>query len=75
MLVSANVSIDTTGATDAVTEMVNDSVDVSGFMIFVSLLAMLCEVALIAVRFLNFGVVNRFFFMFVALVSILHDTQ
>lgn len=66
----SDVSIDTTGASSSVVEMVNDSRSVSGFMIFVSLLAIVCEITLIVVRFLNFGVVNRFFLVFVIMVSI-----
>lgn len=66
----SDVSIDITGASSSVVEMVNDSRSVSGFMIFVSLLAIVCEITLIVVRFLNFGVVNRFFLVFVIMVSI-----
>lgn len=65
----SDVSIDTTGASSDVMEMVDDGRSVSGFMVFVSLLALLGEVALIIVRFLNFGAVNRFFLLFVVLVS------
>lgn len=65
----SDVSIDTTGTSSDVMEIVDDGRSVSGFMVFVSLLALLGEVALIIVRFLNFGAVNRFFLVFVVLVS------
>lgn len=65
----SDVSIDTTGTSSDVMEMVDDGRSVSGFMVFVSLLTLLGEVALIIVRFLNFGAINRFFLLFVILVS------
>ena len=67
----SDVSIDTTGATDNVVEMVKDSRSAAGFMIFVGLFVLLCELGLIVMRFLNFGAVNRFFLAFAIVVSIL----
>lgn len=64
----ADVSIDTAGVSSDVEEMVDDSRSAAGFMIFVSVLVILIEMALITVRFLNFGAVNRFFLVFVILV-------
>lgn len=66
---ASDVSVDTTGASSDVKEMVDDGKSASEFMIFVALLALLGEVALIIVRFLNFGAINRFFLVFVVLVS------
>ena len=65
----SDVSIDTTGARSSVVELVDDGMSAAGFMVFVSILAILCEVAVITVRFLNFGAINRFFLMFVIVVS------
>lgn len=56
-----DVSIDTAGVGRAVMELVQGSRDASGFVIFVTLLIMLWELGLIVFRFLNFGIINRFF--------------
>ena len=74
MLVAASVSvsdvsIDTTGASSNVVDLVDDSRSAAGFMVFVGIFVILCEVAVIAVRFLNFGAINRFFLVFVIVVS------
>ena len=73
LLVSAcvaisDVTIDTEGATRSVKKMVEDSRSATGFAIFVSLFVMLCELGLVTIRFLNFGVINRFFLPFGVLV-------
>ena len=65
----SDVSIDTTRVNSAIAEMVEESRSAAGFMVFVSLLAVLVELVLIAVRFINFGAVNRFFLVFVVTVS------
>ncbi|CAI8009246.1 hypothetical protein GBAR_LOCUS6244 [Geodia barretti] len=64
----SDVSIDTTGATEDVVDMVEDSRSATGFLIFVSLFLLLWELGLVLVRFLNFGAVNRFFFIFALVV-------
>ena len=74
MLVAASVSvsdvsIDTTGSRGNVVELVDDGKSAAGFMVFVGILAILCEAAVITVRFLNFGAINRFFLVFVIMVS------
>lgn len=65
----SDVSIDTTRVNSDIEKMVEESRSAAGFMVFVSLLAILFELLLIAVRFSNFGVVNRYFFAFVIMVS------
>jgi hypothetical protein len=64
----SDVSIDTTGAMEDVVDMVEDSRSATGFLIFVSLFVLLWELGLVLVRFLNFGAVNRFFFIFALVV-------
>jgi hypothetical protein len=70
----SDVSIDTTGAMEDVVDMVEDSRSATGFLIFVSLFVLLWELGLVLVRFLNFGAVNRFFFIFALVVSIYNNT-
>ena len=70
----SDVSIDTTGATEDVVDMVEDSRSATGFLIFVSLFLLLWELGLVLVRFLNFGAVNRFFFIFALVVSTYNNT-
>ena len=74
LLVSAcvaisDVSIDTTGTSRSVVDMVEDSRSATGFLIFISLLVLLWELGLILVRLLNFGIVNRTFLVFGIVVS------
>ena len=63
------MSIDTTGANSDIVELVNDSRSAAGYMIFVGIFAILFELTLIVVRFINLGAVNHFFCIFVILVS------
>ena len=70
----SDVSIDTTGATEDVVDMVEDSRSATGFLIFVSLFLLLWELGLVLVRLLNFGAINRFFFIFALVVSTYNNT-
>ena len=65
----ADVSIDTSNATNHVKDLVSDGRSAAVVMVSASLLAMVIEGAMILLRFLNFGVVNRFFGCFVFRVS------
>lgn len=72
LLVSASASVSDVNieiAPSDVLEIVQDGKSVSGFMVFVGLLTLLSEIALVIIRFLNFGGINRFFLTFVLVVS------
>ena len=65
----SDVSIDTSGVSSHVKDLVSDGRSAAIVMVFASVLAMVIEGTLILIRFLNFGVVNRFFGCFTFRVS------